>query len=171
MDVAILILNAGIPHDLETLFVMAWSIWYNRNQVVHDSQCETPSQVWGYAQRIQGDYKGVMTVSQLRKQPPEVSWAAPPLEVYRINVDGTTSVGRPIWCGSSKVMTGSYEAEITEALAVEESVLLARERGLHQIILETNSLVMAQAINTRLSHGELGTVIQRVLILLEFFSS
>lgn len=31
----------------------------------------------------------------------------------------------------SKVMAGSYEVEIIKALAVEESVLLARERGLH----------------------------------------
>ena len=31
----------------------------------------------------------------------------------------------------SKVMAGSYEVEITEALAVKEGVLLARERGLH----------------------------------------
>ena len=34
----------------------------------------------------------------------------------------------------SKDMAGSYEVEITEALAVKEGVLLARERGLHQII-------------------------------------
>ena len=31
----------------------------------------------------------------------------------------------------SKDMAGSYEVEITEALAVKEGVLLARERGLH----------------------------------------
>ena len=31
----------------------------------------------------------------------------------------------------SKVLAGSYEAEITETLAIEEGVLLARERGLH----------------------------------------
>lgn len=38
VDVAILILNAGTPHDLETFFATAWSIWYNRNQAFHDSQ-------------------------------------------------------------------------------------------------------------------------------------
>ena len=59
----------------------------------------------------------------------------------------------------SKDMAGSYEVEITEALAVKEGVLLARERGLHQIILETDSLAVVQAISTQSSHGEAGTVI------------
>ncbi|KAL0014152.1 hypothetical protein SO802_001221 [Lithocarpus litseifolius] len=38
VDVALQILESGISHDLETVFVTAWSIWYNRNQVVHESQ-------------------------------------------------------------------------------------------------------------------------------------
>ena len=59
----------------------------------------------------------------------------------------------------SKDMAGSYEVEITEALAVKEGVLLAREKGLHQIILETDSLAVVQAISTQSSHGEAGTVI------------
>ena len=144
VDVAMLIMNAGTPQDLEILFATAWSIWYNRNRVVHESQCETPAQVWGYGQRIHGDYKGAMTVCQLRKQPPEVGWAAPPPKVYKINVDGATSEGGlsgvgvvicdcrcSVLVAKSKVLAGSYEAEITETLAIEEGVLLARERGLH----------------------------------------
>ena len=54
---------------------------------------------------------------------------------------------------------------------MEEGVLLTRERGRHQIILETDSLILVQAIKTRSSHGEAGTVIQGVLVLLESFSS
>ena len=125
-----------------------------------------------------------MIVCQLRKQPLEVGWAVPPSEVYKINVDGATSVGGlsgvgvvirdcrgSILVGKSKVLARSYEAEITKALAVEEGVLLARERALHQIILEIDSLAVVQAISTRSSHGEVGTVIQGVLVLLESFCS
>ncbi|KAK9993278.1 hypothetical protein SO802_022981 [Lithocarpus litseifolius] len=184
VEVALLIMYAGTPKDLETLFATAWSIWYNRNRVVHESQCETPAQVWGFAQRIQGDYNGAMTVCQLRKQSPEAGWAAPPPEVYKINVDGATRVGGLSGVGvvirdcrglvlvaKSKVMAGSYEAGVTEALAVEEGVLLARERGLHQIIIESNSLEVVQAIRTRSSHGEAGTVVQGILVLLDSFCS
>lgn len=125
-----------------------------------------------------------MTVCQLKKQPPEVGWAAPPPKVYKINVDGAKSVGGlsgvgvvirdcrgTVLVAKSKVLAGSYEAEITEVLAVEEGVLLASERGLHQIILETDSLAVAQAISTRSSHGEVSIIIQGVLVLLESFSS
>ena len=113
-----------------------------------------------------------MTVCQLRKQPLEIGWATPPHEVYKINVDGATSVGGLFGVGvvirdyrgsvlvaKSKVMAGSYEVEINEVFAVEEGVLLALERGLHQIILETDSLAVVQAISTQSSHGEAGTVI------------
>ena len=37
VDVAMLIMNAGTPQDLEILFATAWSIWYNRNRVVHET--------------------------------------------------------------------------------------------------------------------------------------
>ena len=43
MDVAMLTMNAGTPQDLEILFATVWSIWYNCNRVVHESQCETPA--------------------------------------------------------------------------------------------------------------------------------
>ena len=33
----------------------------------------------------------------------------------------------------SKVLNGMYEAETIEAFAVEEGILLARERGLNQV--------------------------------------
>lgn len=71
----------------------------------------------------------------------------------------------------SKLMAGSYGTKSIEALVVEEGVLLARERGLHQVILETDSLSVVQAFNTRPSHGGLGSIIQGIIGLLESFSS
>ena len=125
-----------------------------------------------------------MIESQLRKQPLEASWAAPPPKIYKINVDGATSVGGlcsvgvvicdcrgTVLVARSKVMAGSYKAKTIEALAVEEGVLLARERGRHKIILETDSLIVVQAIKTKSSHGEARIVIQGVLVLLESFRS
>ena len=56
----------------------------------------------------------------------------------------------------SKVLNGMYEAETTEAFAVEEGILLARERGLNQVVIESDSLSVVQAINTNSNMGELG---------------
>ena len=186
VDAALQILDAGTHHDLETLFATAWSIWYNRNQVIHESPHRLPpSQIWEYAQRTQNDYKGAMIVNQLRQQPPEARWTAPPPGFYKINVDGATdgrrslsSVGAVIRdcrgmvvAARSKVMNGMYEAETTEAIAVEEGVLLASERELNQVIIESDSLSVVHAVNTSSNIGELGSIIQGITGLLRAFGS
>ena len=70
LDAALRILEAGgTPQDLETFFVTAWLIWYNRNKVINDSPCLSSSQIWGFAQRLQGDYKGAITANFLKQLP------------------------------------------------------------------------------------------------------
>ena len=39
-------------------------------------------------------------------------------------------------------MNEMYEAETTEAFAVEEGILLACERGLNQVVIELDSLLV-----------------------------
>ena len=111
-----------------------------------------------------------MVVHQIRQQPTDVGWTAPPPGFYKINVDGAidenrrlSSVGVIIRdCKGrvvvvrSKVLNGMYEAETTEAFAVEEGILLARERGLNQVVIESDSLSVVQALNTNSNMGELG---------------
>ena len=132
------------------------------------------------AQRTENDYKGAMIVNQ---QPPEARWTAPPPGFYKINVDGATdgrrslsSVGAVIRdcrgmvvAARSKVMNGMYEAETTEAIAVEEGDLLASERELNQVIIESDSLSVVHAVNTSSNIGELGSFIQGITGLLRAF--
>ena len=82
------IMDKETDMDMEIFFVIAWSIWYNRNQVVYEQPYLTPSQVWDYAQRLRCDYKGAITANLLRQQPPSVGQAAPPPDMFKINVDG-----------------------------------------------------------------------------------
>lgn len=69
IDIAMHILEVGTSHDLEVLFTTAWSVWYNRNQVVHESNGILYSQIWGYAQRLLCNYKGATIASFLSQQP------------------------------------------------------------------------------------------------------
>ena len=154
VDVALQILESGASHDLETMFVTAWLIWYNRNQVVHESQGLPSTQIWNFAQWIQSDYKEAVIINLLRQQPPEVGWATPPPGVYKINVDGATfEDGRPSGVGavirdcrgivvaaSAKLLSATYGAEVSEALAAEEGMLLACQMMLTQVILEFDPL-------------------------------
>ena len=185
VDVALQILSRGTPFDLETLCATSWSIWYRRNKVVHDSLCLAPSQIWGFAQRTQEDYKGALVVHQIRQRPTDVRWSAPPPGYYKINVDGAIDESRRmssvgviirdcegrVVVARSKVLNAMYEAETIEAFAVEEGILLAYERGLNQVVIESDSLSVVQAINTNSIMEELGSIIQGIIGFLRAFGS
>ena len=66
VDLALKILDAGTPLDLETLFATTWSIWFNRNQVVHDSYGIPSSQIWNFALRTQEDYKNAIAYNHVK---------------------------------------------------------------------------------------------------------
>ena len=141
VDLALEILDAGFPNDLETLFVTVWAVWYNRNQVVHESMCSPHFQIWNLAVRTQVDFKNAALFCMVQQQlGSNVGWAAPPSDVYKINVDGAMAgngcrsiVGVVIRdCRGlvvatvCRVLNGDYGAAVTEALAVEEGIRLAR---------------------------------------------
>ena len=173
VDIALEILEAGSPQDLEIFFATAWSIWLNRNKVVFDSGGSPPSQIWNMARRTREDYCDVITCQLLRQQPPDVGWMAPPPEFYEINVDGATAGERNLSCAGvvirdcrglvvaacSKVLNGAFAAEVSEALAVEEGVRLAKELDLSQVIIESDSVVVVEAIGSGSCNGELGSLV------------
>ena len=72
---------------------------------------------------------------------------------------------------SCKVLNGDYGAAITEAFAVDEGVRLAMELELQQIIVESDSAGMVEAINESNCNGEFGMVTQGSLELLRSFRS
>ena len=72
---------------------------------------------------------------------------------------------------SCKVLNGDYGATITKAFAVDEGVRLAMELELQQIIVESDSAGVVEAINESNCNGEFGMVIQGSLELLRSFRS
>ena len=44
-DVALDILRNGTNRDLGVFFGIAWSVWYNRNQVAFESKCQMSGQI------------------------------------------------------------------------------------------------------------------------------
>ena len=70
---------------------------------------------------------------------------------------------------SAKVLPAQYSVEVTEALAVEQGILLAQQKMLTQVILESESLSIVDAISSNSPHGELQPIVQGILLLSSFF--
>ena len=60
---------------------------------------------------------------------------------------------------SSKVLPSTFSAKVTEALALQDGVLLALELGISHVIVEFDALSIIQAINEGVLGGELGHIV------------
>ena len=72
---------------------------------------------------------------------------------------------------SAKLLSATYGVEVAEALVTEEGMLLARQMMLTQVILESDSLLVVQAISSNSLHGDLRPIIQGILDLLTSIDS
>ena len=110
-------------------------------------------------------------------------WVAPPQGVFKVNVDGATSnQGRNSSIGViirdclghvvaalSKYLPRRFAADQVEALALEQGILLAQEMHLPRVILECDALAVVQALNDNSTGGELGRILQGILLVCDSF--
>ena len=182
-DAALKILKEGADQDLEIFFVTSWAIWYNRNQKVFEDVCNLAAQIWCITNTIRWEFKEVARLCLQRQNNEASGWRAPPSGMYKINVDGATSIdGRPFSVGVmirdskgnlvaalSKVLQGQYSSLESEIVALENGILLAKEMVLSQVIFESDALTLVQDFNT--SESNLGHLYQGILDLLKSFRS
>ena len=71
----------------------------------------------------------------------------------------------------SNMLAARYDVEVTEALAIEEGILLVHDMMLSQVIIESDRLAVVQATNSRSFHGGMGPIIQGASSLLSQFCS
>lgn len=142
------------------MVMTAWSIWYSRNQRVHEAEGQTPSQNWNFASNLLQDYEEASNYFLYGPSTCEISQKRPPEGVYKINTDGATSddgrkssigviirdsKGETV-AGLCKLLPGNYTVMETEIMAVEVEILVAKELELQKVITETDSLPVVQSI-------------------------
>ena len=92
IEVAFQELRNDTQKDMETLFVTAWYIWFNRNRVVHESFSIPLGQIWDLAIRLAKDLKGALS-PQSNKQGSRAShWSFFPPGFHKVYVDAATSL-------------------------------------------------------------------------------
>ena len=103
-------------------------------------------------------------------------WKSPPTGFYKINTGvvafddgGNSCIGvvirdnmGKVLAASSKVLFASFSAEVLEALAMQEGVLLVAEMDVSHSIFEFDALSIIQAINDGFHGGELGHIIRNI---------
>ena len=63
LGIALNLLDKGTTHDLELFFIVAWTVWWNRNQATHDDMGTPRIQTWEIANRTLLDYTGANSIS------------------------------------------------------------------------------------------------------------
>ena len=87
-DIALQILDKRTTCELEMFFIIAWSIWYNRNLVVFESICKMPSHIWRFASRYLYEYRSARVAVDKGQRAEYGGWSPPPPGVFKVNVDG-----------------------------------------------------------------------------------
>ena len=77
LDIALNLLDKGTTHDLELFFIVAWTIWWNRNQATHDDIGFPPIQTWEITNRTLLDYTSAISNSLPSQSSSISSWKAP----------------------------------------------------------------------------------------------
>ena len=104
-------------------------------------------------------------------------WEPPLVGFYTINVDGAipstngqSGVGllirdwnRRVIAAVSMSLPGGYSVEETEAIAVEQGLVLAKELDLEKIIVEGDSLLTIQAVETMDVRGVAAHIIKGIV--------
>nr|POF08236.1 hypothetical protein CFP56_74404 [Quercus suber] len=57
VDIALNFIAKGSSNDLELFFVVAWSIWWNHNQAIHEDSSSPPIHAWEMAGGVLAEFK------------------------------------------------------------------------------------------------------------------
>ncbi|XP_074304304.1 uncharacterized protein LOC141639022 [Silene latifolia] len=170
-----------------------WAIWEHRNKVVFDDQEVNPLVVIRRAKDVMEETEGGGALlgrkgcGRVREENEKggKAWNVPPEGFVKINVDAGVKEGdgtglgvvcrdergRVQW-GMSEVRDQVLDPHVAEALAVYEGLQEARRRGIQHIVVESDCLMVVEALRKRTKgRSDFSLIVDDVLALCSFFTS
>ena len=157
------ILENGKP--MELFAVQVWSIWNQRNKLRLNQSCRLTKDLQKMAVESWNEIcRSNLRLNRSSSSPThQTVWTAPALDNYKINYDGALSsannksgIGIVVQDCHGEVIASliqqldqAYQPVEVEALVVSKAVEFGSELGLHNAIIEGNSVVVAMALKCK----------------------
>ncbi|XP_030924777.1 uncharacterized protein LOC115951770 [Quercus lobata] len=176
-DLVLHICSPLLDKHLDFFFAIAWSIWHNRNKIIHNESGLPPGLIWDFAKNIVEEFEEASTWDYTPLLSPLHSWATPPLGFAKVNVDGACSIDGSgisgvgviirdesggVIAALSKALPSHFPAEWTEFIALEQGILLAQELNLTHVIFESNASSVISAVSQGKNGGSMGHFVQSI---------
>ncbi|XP_041001600.1 uncharacterized protein LOC121247296 [Juglans microcarpa x Juglans regia] len=139
VQIALTMLSRGNIGEIEKLFLMAWDMWYRRNQKLYKDNVLSPEQVVDHALSLNQEHK-TAAEEQKKGMKARCCWLPPPTAVLKLNIDGAlfldqcrSGVGMVLRDEHGKVIFSANkpEHEVQDPMKIE---LIAILRGLQMCI-------------------------------------
>ena len=90
MDIMAQLIKKGSSSNLDLFYMVAWTIWGNRNNAIHNNAGCPPSQAWEIAKRALLEFNNSSSHDLPSHPTAKTQWTPPPPRFHKINVDGAT---------------------------------------------------------------------------------
>ena len=148
--------------EVAKVVCITWAMLHNRNVIRHGGKRRSGAKLVCWASLYMEEYKAAneTLVGKARVTDGARSWTPPPEHVFKINVDGVVFVDQKevgvgviirdekgrLEAALSKKLPVPLGAMEAEAVAYEQGLLFARDIGIHNFIIEGDSLIIHLAL-------------------------
>lgn len=149
--------------DWELFAITTWRLWCNRNLVCHGGRCKEEALIAQEATAYAKEVRQTNKVQGRSSQPGGQTWTPPRRGCYKVNVE--QAVFKELGCCRVGVVIRNEEGQImgaiskrldlplkvmeTEAKAVEEGIIFARDLSLRNISVEIDAQAMVKSFQAQ----------------------